>query len=178
MNHIAFAGFAAVLVYVSFACSDVPSPVEPVTMALSGAAAVANGPPTDLTTGFDFENCGFTLHVELSGRTKTIELPNGGSIQTSPGLTATITNPANGKQVTLNITGATHKTISENGDTVAVATGRNVLLDPTTPELVGVFLTIGRVSWVVTAAGHLVNPGQPLQGPGNEHRVDVCQLMG
>jgi hypothetical protein len=89
--------------------------------------------------------------------------------------TAIVTNLANGKQETLNITGALHKSLLENGDTLTVATGRNVLLEPTIPEFVGVFLTVGRFSWVVSPEGHLLNPDQPVQGTGQ--RIDLCALL-
>jgi hypothetical protein len=112
--------------------------------------------------------------VELSGKSKTIELPGGRTIITSPGLTATMTNLGNGNQETLVITGAFHQRALENGDVETVATGRNALLDPTVPGLVGLFLTIGRVSWVVDKDGNLV---QPLEGPGWQKRIDVCELM-
>jgi len=118
------------------------------------------------------ENCGFTILVELSGKVKPIEFLDGRSISTAPGLTATLTNPANGKQETFVIAGALHKSVLENGDTLSVATGRNILLDPFVPGLVGVFLTIGSVNWVVDNEGHLV---QPLQGPGK--LIDVCELL-
>jgi hypothetical protein len=118
------------------------------------------------------ENCGFTILVELSGKGKTLELPGDRTTFTAPGLTATLTNPANGKQETLVITGALHKSVLENGDTLTVATGRNVLLDPFVPALVGVFLTIGRLTWVVDQEGKIV---QPLQGPGKQ--IDLCALL-
>ena len=135
-------------------------------------AAGQGGPPTPVDQTFPMENCGFTILVELSGKVKPIEFLDGRSISTAPGLTATLTNPANGKQETFVITGALHKSVLENGDTLSVATGRNILLDPFVPGLVGVFLTIGSVNWVVDNEGHLV---QPLQGPGK--LIDVCELL-
>ena len=171
MKHITF---PAVLACALTACSDRPSPVEPVSAATPIAIGAAQGRPTDLDLTFTIENCGFTILVELSGKSKTIELPGGRTITTSPGLTATQTNLGNGNQETLVITGAFHQKTLENGDVETVATGRNVLLDPTVPGLVGVFLTIGRVSWVVDQDGNLV---QPPQGPGWQKRIDVCDLL-
>ena len=170
MRHIAL---RAVLVWALTACSDRPSPVEPASAAPPGPIAAARGGPTDADVSFPIENCGFTLLVKLSGKGKTLDLPGNRTTFTSPGLTATLTNPANGKQETINITGALHKTILVNGDTLTVATGRNALLDPTVPGLVGLFLTIGRLSWVVDQEGKIV---QPLQGPGKQ--IDLCALLG
>jgi hypothetical protein len=156
------------------ACGDHPSPVEPASAAAPLPLAAAQGRPTDLDLTFTIENCGFTMLVELSGKSKTIELPGGRTITTSPGLTATMTNLGNGNQETLVITGAFHQRTLENGNVETVATGRNALLDPTVPGLVGLFLTIGRVSWVVDSDGNLV---QPPQGPGWQKRIDVCALL-
>jgi hypothetical protein len=172
MRHIAFAAFPAALVFALTACSDRSSPVEPGSATAPRGMASAQGPPADVDASFPIENCGFTILVELSGKGKTIEAPGNRTILTSPGLTATLTNPANGKQETINITGALRKTALENGDTVTVATGRNALLDPTVPGLVGLFLTIGRLSWVVDQEGKIV---QPLQGPGKQ--IDLCALL-
>ncbi len=165
----------AVLVWASAACSDRPSPAEPASMTPSRVIAAVQSPPSDVEQTFTIDNCGFPLDVELSGKGKEIDLPTGRTTFTAPGLTATVTNPANGKQEILNITGALHKSLLENGDTLGVATGRNVLLEPTIPEFDGVFLTVGRFSWVVSPEGHLVNPDQPLQGTGQ--LIDLCALL-
>src|ERR687890_2050168 len=56
-------------------------------------------------------SCEFPFSLDFSGKAKTIELPNGGFIFTSPGLDVTITNldtPEN--QATFNITGSFHQT--------------------------------------------------------------------
>jgi hypothetical protein len=99
--------------------------------------AEAQGRPIDVDLTFPIENCGFTILVELSGKSKTKVLPGGRATSTSPGLTATLTNLGNGNQETLVITGAFHQRNLENGDVETVATGRNALLDPTVPGLVG-----------------------------------------
>jgi hypothetical protein len=95
-------------------------------------------------------------------------LPGGRFIFTSPGLTATLTNLENEKQMRLNITGAFHQTTLENGDVVTVATGRNFLGDPEA----GFVLAKGRFSFVFDAEGNLV---QPLAGKGK--LTDVCALL-
>jgi hypothetical protein len=120
-------------------------------------------------TPFTVEFCGFPIEVVLSGKAKTIELPGGRTLMTAPGLTVTLTNPANGNQETLNITGAGHQRVLENGDVETVSTGRNALFAPAVPGLV---LIIGRFSFVLDADGNLV---QPLEGTGQ--LIDLCELL-
>ena len=113
--------------------------------------------------------CEFPVRVQFSGKAKTIELPGDRTIFTSPGLNVTLTNvdePEN--QVTLNVTGALHQTVLENGDVVTVATGRNLLGDPEA----GFVLAKGRFSFVFDAEGNLI---QPLSGKGK--LIDVCELL-
>ena len=149
---------------------DRTSPAEPTSVAASMASASARGRPTDYDeTPFTVEFCGFPLEVVLSGKAKTIELPGGRMIMTAPGLTVTLTNPANGNQETLNITGALHQRILENGDVEIVSTGRSALFAPAVPGLV---LIVGRFTFVVDAEGNLV---QPLQGTGQ--LIDLCELL-
>jgi hypothetical protein len=169
MRHLAIAAFPAVLVCALTACSDRPSPAEPAGTAPPEASA-AQGRPTEVDeTPFDVPFCGFPIQVVLSGKAKTIELPGGRTIITAPGLTVTLTNPANGNQETLNITGALHQRTLENGNVEIVSTGRSALFAPAVPGLV---LVIGRFSYVVDAAGNLV---QPLQGDGQ--LIDLCELL-
>ena len=114
-------------------------------------------------------SCEFPFSLEFSGKAKTIELPNGGFIFTSPGLDVTITNleePEN--QATFNVTGSVHQSTSENGDVVTVMTGRNFAIDPEA----GTTVVIGRFSFAFDAEGNLV---QPQTGTGQ--RIDLCQLL-
>jgi hypothetical protein len=113
--------------------------------------------------------CGFPIEVVLSGKGKTIELPAGRTILTSPGLTATLTNLDNGSQTTLNITGSLHQRILDNGNLEIVSTGRSALFAPAVPGLV---LVIGRWSYVLDPQGNLV---RSLQGDGQ--LIDVCELL-
>ena len=113
--------------------------------------------------------CDFPFKLEFSGKAKTIELPNGGTIATSPGLDVTITNleqPEN--QATFNITGTVHTRTLEDGDVVTVIRGRNLAIDPEA----GTVVAIGRFSFVFDAEGNLV---QPLTGNGR--LIDVCELL-
>lgn len=113
-------------------------------------------------------HCDFPMQIDLSGKGKTIELPDGGLILTSPGLDATITNLTNDKQATFNITGSVHHSTLENGDVQTVLTGRNLALDPEA----GTVIAIGRYSFIFDKNGNLV---QPLTGEGQ--LVDVCGLL-
>ena len=167
MRHLAIAAFPAVLACALTACGDRPSPAEPAGTAPPTVSA-AKGRPTEVDeTPFDVPFC---VEVVLSGKAKTIELAGGRTIITAPGLTVTLTNPANGNQETLNITGALHQRTLENGNVEIVSTGRSALFAPTVPGLV---LVIGRFSYVVDATGELLV--QPLEGDGQ--LIDVCALL-
>jgi hypothetical protein len=114
--------------------------------------------------------CGFPFSLEFSGKAKTIKLPNGGTIATSPGLDVTVTNleqPEN--QATFNITGTVlTRTAAQNGDVETVLRGRNFAIDPEA----GTVVAIGRFSFVFDAEGNLV---QPLSGNGR--LIDICELL-
>jgi hypothetical protein len=113
--------------------------------------------------------CDFPVLFEVEGKGKTIELPGGRRIITSPGLFITLTNvnkPEN--QMTLNVTGAFHETTLENGNMETVVTGRNLLFDPEA----GFVLAIGRFSFVFDQEGNLV---QPLSGEGQ--LIDICEAL-
>ena len=119
--------------------------------------------------------CDFPLQLELSGKAKTIELPDGGvvgvtSISTSPGLDVTITNvdtPEN--QATFNITGAFHQTTDPvTGQVTTLSTGRSLLSDP----VAGTVIAIGNFSFVLNSDGTVA---KPLEGEGQ--LIDVCALL-
>ena len=156
------------------------------TMAAPTVLAQEEGPPNggapDVVSGtvppeFFPGTCAFPLHLEVNGKAKLLELPDGGgvgltSIATSPGLDVTITNvetPEN--QATFNITGAFHNSADtpETGLVTTRVTGRNLLSDP----VAGTVIAIGNFSFVFDAEGNLV---QPLEGKGR--LIDVCALLG
>ena len=116
-------------------------------------------------------SCAFPIRLDLSGKAKTIELPNGAFIFTSPGLDVTITNETNGEQATFNITGAFHQTTAENGDVTTKITGRNLPFDPDA----GVNLTIGNFSFVFDENGNLLQSFEETDGNGQV--IDVCELL-
>jgi hypothetical protein len=119
--------------------------------------------------------CDFPLQLELSGKAKTIELPDGGvvgvtSIDTSPGLHVTITNvdtPEN--QATFNITGSFHHTTDPvTGQVTTLATGRSLLSDP----VAGTVIAIGNFTIVYNSDFTVATP---LEGEGQ--LIDVCALL-
>jgi hypothetical protein len=146
----------------------VAAPMVSAQSANGGAPEDASG--TVVVNPGDYPgSCEFPFSLEFSGKAKTIELPNGGFIFTSPGLDVTITNleePEN--QATFNITGSVHQSTSENGDVVTVMTGRNFAIDP----VAGTTVVIGRFSFIFDAEGNLI---QPQTGTGQ--RIDVCELL-
>ena len=142
----------------------------PMVSAQSNGGAPGDATGTIIVAPGDYPGtCDFPYSLELSGKGKTIELPDGGLILTSPGLDVTITNldePEN--QATFNITGSVHQSTTEDGDVVTVLTGRNFAIDP----VVGTTVVIGRFSFVFDAEGNLV---QSLTGEGQ--LIDVCEAL-
>jgi hypothetical protein len=139
------------------------------------------GPPEDASGTVDLApndprfpgTCDVPMRLEFTGKTKTIELPDGGvvftSISASPDLYVTITNLDNGEQATFNVTGAVFtKTPDSEGNVETVLTGRNLAIDP----VAGTVITIGRFTFIFDAEGNLV---QPQEGQGN--RIDICELL-
>src|SRR5215210_1490274 len=136
------------------------------TIALVAAKDVSAAPPEPVDeTPFTVEDvCAFPVTLEVSGKGKVIELPGDRLLGLSPGLRVTLTNeddPAN--QVTYVITGAFHVTTLADGTQVVVATGRNLLFDPS-----GMFLTIGRFTFV---------PDTGMLATGKGRMIDVCARL-
>ena len=122
--------------------------------------------------------CSFPLQLDLSGKGKTIELPNA-VIFTSPGLDVTITNLANlENQATFNITGSIHQqtTDPETGAVTTLFRGRNLIFD----AQAGTNIAIGNFSFVSIPAGPPGVEGdivvQPLTSTGGQ-LIDVCALL-
>jgi hypothetical protein len=117
-------------------------------------------------------SCDFPIRLQVSGKGKTITLPNGSRIITSPGLFVTVTNLATPEnQTTLNITGTFHESTAANGDVTTRITGRNLPFDPEA----GVNLTIGNFSFVFDAEGNLLQSFEQTDGKGQV--IDVCALL-
>jgi hypothetical protein len=138
--------------------------------------------PTDASQTFTVEagavpgTCDFDMRLEVSGKAKTIVLPDGAvvgvtSIGTSPDLFVTVTNldtPEN--QATFNITGAFHNSADtpQPGQVTTVSTGRSLLIDP----VAGTVIAIGNFSFVSNSDGTVA---EPLEGEGQ--LIDVCALL-
>jgi hypothetical protein len=126
-----------------------------------------SGSQTLPANSFGAGECAFDVEVSFAGKAGVIDFP-GGRIFTSPGLDVTLTNFSDtSKSVTLNVTGAFHESI-QNGNTVTVVTGRNLLGD----DVAGLVLAIGTFSFVVDAGGELI---QPVMGQGQ--LISVCKLI-
>jgi hypothetical protein len=143
---------------------------EDVNQSFDLPAKDPTAPPTS-TASF---GCDFPLRFELTGKAKTIELPDGGFILTSPGLDVTVTNldtPEN--QATFNITGSIHGTPRPDDPGIVdyVITGRNLALDPA-----GVFLNKGRFTYTLDESDPAnIKIVKPQEGKGQA--IDVCELL-
>lgn len=139
---------------------------------MTTTALAQQGSPENVTDSFPVEGiCEFPVLVELNGKAKTIELPGGSTLFTSPQLTATFTNLDNlSHSETVGITGAISQTLLANGDVEVVFTGRNLVIgfDP----IEGFVITIGRFSVAFDAE---FNVTQPLTGNGQV--INVCELL-
>jgi len=121
----------------------------------------------------------FDFRVDVDGKTKTIDLPDGGQIITAPGQHATLTNLTDNTSVTLNITGTTHATALEDGSTLYEVNGRNLLFDPSIGpnDTRGFVLAIGHFSYIFGPADDSGQQDlvQPLEGQGQV--VNVFDLL-
>ena len=136
-------------------------------VALPKAASAAPPDPVDET--FRIEDvCDFPVRFEVSGKAKFIELPDGRAIAISPGLRVTLTNLEERRNsVSYVITGAFHIRELANGRLLVVATGRNLLFDPS----FGMFLTIGRFTFKVNEDGSTTRP------KGKGRMINVCRRL-
>ena len=134
------------------------------------------GAPEDVEGTFTVDpgdpggSCDFPLQLEVSGKGKTITLPDGRRILTSPGLHVTATNTETGEQATFSITGAFHESTNPvTLEETTKVTGRNLLFDPEA----GIVLLRGNFTYVFDAEGNLI---QAFEGKGKV--TDVCALLG
>jgi hypothetical protein len=140
-------------------------------LAAMPAATAPAAPPTDAAQVIEVPAggvCAFPVRLELQGKAKTIALPGGRSITTSPGLRATVTNlDVPTRSARLAITGSTRSVPQPDGTVVFEATGRNLNFDP----VAGFVLVSGRFTYAFRG-DELV---QPLTGNGRV--TDVCALL-
>jgi hypothetical protein len=109
------------------------------------------------------------FELEVSGKGKSIELPDGRAIDISPGVHATLRNLDTGESTTVVATGTFHTETLPDGSLVVVATGRNLLFDPEF-DGGGLFYTTGRFTFGFDQQGDLV----PLSGTGEAvHLIDL-----
>ncbi len=138
------------------------------------------GAPTDvdfpgpgeefIITREDFPGaCSFPVRYEVTGKEKRIDLPNGTTLITSPGLDATLTNADTGTQETFNVTGSVRELpLNEEGNLVTELRGRNLAIDPEA----GFVVAVGNFSFAFDVEGNLT---QPLSGEGQ--LIDVCEAL-
>lgn len=127
-----------------------------------------SAPDTDLAS----LGCDFDLGYVVTGKTKTITRPDGGTITIAPGQYATLTNLESGETVTYNVTGVTFASAPDQNDIVYyVITGRNAAFDPA-----GTFLNIGRFTFAIdTTTGELHPIVEPQEGKGQA--IDICEVL-
>jgi hypothetical protein len=147
-----------------------PNPNAPADI-LFEAVVPAQDPNADPRT-FASLGCDFDLGVVVTGKTKMINLPDGGTITTAPAQNVTLTNLETGEQATFNITGVRFDSPpGADGIVFSVITGRNVAFDPA-----GTFLNIGRFTFAIdTTEGEEFPIVEPQQGKGQA--IDVCALL-
>jgi hypothetical protein len=159
-----------------------------IVLALSVILALTMAAPTVLARSVNGEapeefsgtvpfpsTCDFPLKVEVSGKAKTIVLPDGAvvgvtSIGTSPGLDVTVTNVTTGEQATFNITGAFHNSADtpKPGQVTTVSTGRSLFYDP----VAGTVIAIGNFTIVYNSDFTVATTLE-----GNGQLIDVCALL-
>ena len=143
-------------------------------VALVAARGASASPPEPVNVTFTIRGeCGFPVRVEVTGKGKFIELPNGRFIGFSPGQRATLTNREKpSHQATYIITGAVHGKELPSGKLSLVYTGRNLLFGEAAPSEGGVVIEMGRFTQVYDPQTDEVTP---LRGKGRV--IDVCQRL-
>lgn len=165
-------------VYAALACGPVacsePSPSMPLRpeVAITRSASLNGGAPTvveadEVQSGL----CAFDVRLQVNGKGKMLVVGKDQSITlfAAPTLEVTLTNVADPeKRVTVGITGVFHVTTDDDGNSVYVITGRNLVHRPDA----GLVLTQGVFSYALDPDGNLV---QPLTGRGQT--TDLCALL-
>ncbi|MGY4543756.1 hypothetical protein ACVWY0_003699 [Arthrobacter sp. UYNi723] len=151
--------------------------------ALAAAALVAPAPPAvaaatpgPIAGSFTVPCPGFKVVLTADGKVGSIALPGDRGKIIWPGLSIIVTAKS-GKSVTYQgATGVTHTETLSDGGQYVTATGRNVITVPkANGHPVGVFFTIGTVSWILNADG--TERGDMFSGSGTV--TDVCaELAG
>jgi hypothetical protein len=138
-----------------------------VVVVLPKASSAAPPEPVDdsFTVG---DVCDSPVLLEAAGKAKGIELSGGRFLDISPGLRVSLTNTEEPThQLTYVITGAFHGRDLADGRLLVVATGRNLLFDPS----FGMFLTVGRFTFQVNEDGSITRP------EGKGRMIDICSRL-
>ena len=154
-------------VLVATACTDRPAPLAPTVPRVPITAASQAGAPEPIDVSFVLDACGFDVLVEITGKEKFIEHPNGRLVITAPGESVTMTNLANDKQATEDITGTIRVAVLENGDAELNLTGRSFFEREN-----GLVITVGNWNTTIDLGGNEV---VPLHGTGR--LIDACALL-
>ena len=140
------------------------------------AVAAPPGPPVPPSITWPCPQFTEPVRLDLSGRSKTIDLPGGRQMIASPGLRVTVTAP-NGHTASYLITGGTHVTFLPDKINPTIlevtATGLNLLLVPeANGHPSGLALIKGNVNYAITPTGDEI---RPFSGTGKV--FDVCQAL-
>lgn len=159
-------------------CTNLVAVATLFALQASGQAFAKQLPPTSVdTTPFiiaansAFYACAFDLQVQYNGKGGSLALPGGRftSVAISPGFTATLTNVQKQENsLTVSLTGTIRTSVDSYGITTYMATGRNLLGDPTT----GLVVAIGDFSFAFDSSGRLV---KTLSGTGR--LLPVCPMV-
>lgn len=133
------------------------------------AVAAPSGPPTTFTMTQELSGCKFPVTATITGKTKVITLPSGGSIVTAPNQTVTVTNKKTGKTADYVVTGVFFITTDDADNITFKARGRNLLTRSN-----GIFLTSGNVSFTFLAEENVFVEFST-EGPGTI--IDVCEAL-
>jgi hypothetical protein len=141
----------------------------------SGTVWAGGSPPVDIGFSLDFPanaGCNFPVNWTGTGKSSIITLPGDRVIVTGPTATTVVTNLDDpSKSVTLKVGGVLHASFGPQGEVFIVATGRNLLADPTANIMV---LTIGTFKYIfdpIAGAPVLTD----LSGKGQ--LFDVCAMI-
>jgi hypothetical protein len=149
------------------------TPLALFVVLVAGAPPAVAAPPDSIpaNTKFTLTCPGEDLSGVLNGKGKSISLPSGRQIVTSPGVKATLTGPRG--TVSYVLTGVVRYQTLRDGSQEVKATGRNLIYVPETKQHPqSQFLTIGNVNWALNADG---SEKRLFSGPGQV--VDVCALL-
>lgn len=121
------------------------------------------------------ELCKYSVELVVTGKSKSIDLPNDRFIVASPGQEVTVINLKTGESATFLITGTTHAQVQADGTTEYTVTGLNVVLNAreAKSEEQGLFLLEGNFNFALNPDG--VTEARVFSGTGDV--TDICALL-